>query len=112
MGSAKTKTTIVATIACLALGTGLFVVSFAASSRGAARRQVLSDGSVLVLNRVQVDAHVSIRHGTQIAKLLGNLVPSNGVHLLHVNLDRATQQIFDSQGKSWLVAEFKLVGPN
>ncbi len=80
-------------------------------SRRAASRQVLSDGSVLVLNRVLVGSRIHLVHGTVLARLLGNLVPSNGVHLLHFNLKRRTIQDFDSFGKSWLVAEFTLSGP-
>src|SRR6266581_6285811 len=79
---------------------------------GVSQRQYLDDGSLLVLNRVAVDSQIKIAHGTKVAKLLGNLVPSNGVHLLNVNFDRRTLESFYSGGKSWLVAEFRLTGTN
>src|SRR5439155_3715307 len=78
----------------------------------ASRRQLLEDGSVLLLNRVLVDSQVRIARGTRLAKLLGNLIPAKGVHLLTLNLDRQSVLNFDSGGKSWLVAEFHLSGPN
>jgi hypothetical protein len=47
-----------------------------------------------------------------LAKLLGNLVPAKGVHLLTLNLDRRSVLNFNSGGKSLLVAEFHVSGPN
>jgi len=110
---AWTKGRIIAVVTLLILSTGSIVVLFtrAASRWGASRRQYLEDGSLLALNRVIVDSQISIAHGTKLSKVLGNLVPSNGVHLLSFNLDRRTLQNFDSRRKSWLVVEFNLSGP-
>ena len=107
MAWTKAKTTLVATVVILGTGTTAVVLNDVVSSPEASRRQRLEDGSLLLFNRVLVDSHVRITHGTRMAKLLGNLVPSKGVHLLTLNLDRQSVLNFDSGGKSWLVAEFR-----
>jgi RNA polymerase sigma factor (sigma-70 family) len=112
MAWAKAKTSLVAAGVILATGATAVLVSDAASRPGASQRQRLEDGSVLVLNRVLVDSKIRIAHGTEVAKLLGKFVPTNGVHLLGVNLNRQTEETFVSGDKSWLVAEFRLTGPN
>lgn len=105
-----TKSKRISVVVLLILSAGFLAVVFI-SRRDAARRLYLDDGSLLVLNRVVVDSKIRMPHGTKLSKALGNLVPSNGVHLLSLNLDRRTLQSFDSWGKSWLVAEFSLTGP-
>ncbi|PYJ94370.1 MAG: hypothetical protein DME23_25165 [Verrucomicrobia bacterium] len=112
MAWTKAKTTIVVAGAILATGTTAVVLNDVVSPPEASRRQRLEDGSVLLLNRVVVDSQVRIAHGTRLAKLLGNLVPSKGVHLLTLNLDRRSVLNFDWGGRSLLVAEFRLSGPN
>jgi RNA polymerase sigma factor (sigma-70 family) len=112
MAWTKAKTTLVVAVVILATGTTAVVLNDALSSPEASRRQRLEDGSVLLLNRVLVDSQVSIVHGTRLAKLLGNLVPAKGVHLLTLNLDRRSVLNFNSGGKSLLVAEFHVSGPN
>ncbi len=109
---AKAKATLVAATIILAAGTGAVVVIEVAAQPEAGRRQRLADGSVLVLNRVQVGSRVVFDHGTGIEKFLGSLIPSNGVQVLNQKLSRRTEQVFDSGGKSWLVAEFRLTGPS
>jgi hypothetical protein len=111
MARIKAKTALGIGIAILTIGVaGIFLEHFALRA-GLARRQVLDDGSVLELDRVVVDSRIKFAHGTEIAKLLGNVVPSNGVHLLKFNLNRPTYESFDSGGGSFLVAEFKLTVP-
>ncbi len=113
MAWTKAKTTLVVAVVILATGTTAVVLNDVVSSPEASRRQRLEDGSVLLLNRVLVDSHVRIAHGTGLAKLLGNLVPAKGVHLLTLNLDRQSVPVnIDTGGKSLLVAEFRLSGPN
>jgi RNA polymerase sigma factor (sigma-70 family) len=112
MAWTKAKTTLVVAVVILATGTTAVVLNDVVSRPEASRRQRLEDGSVLLLNRVLVDSQVSIAHGTKLAKLLGNLVPSKGVHLLNLNLDRRSVLNFDWGGRSVLVAEFQLTGPN
>jgi hypothetical protein len=98
--------------AILAAGIIAIVVVHLASAPSTVRSQRLEDGSVLALDRVLVGSHVRIVHGNTMAKLLGNAIPSNGVHLGNVNLSRPTVEQFDSEGRSRLVAEFSLTGPN
>jgi len=110
MAWTKAKTALIG-ISILATVTTMVVLSRLASRPGPIQRQLVEDGSMLVLNRVLVDSQIRINHGTEIAKLLGKSIPSNGVHLLNINLNRRTELNFDSPGKSWLVAEFSLTGP-
>jgi RNA polymerase sigma factor (sigma-70 family) len=110
MAWTKAKTAVIAAVVILATGTTAVVINQLASGPEMIQRQVLDDGSVLTLNRVLVDSRISIAHGTEMAKLLGNTIPSNGVHLLNYKLNRPTIVNLDSQGKSWLVAEFSLSG--
>lgn len=112
MAWTKAKTTLVVAGVILATGTTAVVLNDVVSLPEASRRQLLEDGSVLLLNRVLVGSQVSIAHGTRLAKLLGNLVPAKGVHLLALNLDRRSVRNFNSGGKSLLVAEFHVSGPN
>jgi len=111
MGWTKGKTARGAIILLLA-GTAAVMFNDAVLRPQSARRQVLADGSVLALNQVQVNSKPTFVHGSAIEKLFGNLIPTNGVHLLNVNLNRPTRLKIDSFGKSWLVAEFRLAGPN
>lgn len=107
-----TKEKIASLIMLAILSTGLVVLLVArASSWEAIRRNYLDDGSLLVLNRVQVDSKLRISHGTELAKILGDLIPSNGVHLLQFHLDRRTLESFGWGGKTWLLAELRLSGP-
>src|SRR5436305_3564217 len=112
MARTKANTAVVATVGILATGTTAVVIDEVVSVAEESRRQLLEDGSVLLLNRVLVDSRVKIAHGTRLVKLLGNLVPAKGVHLLTLNLDRQSVLNFDFIGKSLLVAEFRLTGPN
>ncbi len=112
MAWTKAKTALVAAVIVLGAGTAVLVLKNVASSSNASRRQVLEDGSVLTLDRVVVDSRARFIHGTSLSKLLGNLIPSNGVHLLKINLNRPSQENFDSWGKSWLVVQLRLTGPN
>jgi len=109
---AKAKTGLIVAGVVLATGTTSVVLHHVASRPGAILIQRLEDGSLLTLTRVVVDSHVRFAHGTQMAKLLGNAIPTNGVHLLNFNLNRPTVRRFDSEGKSWLAAEFSLSGTN
>jgi RNA polymerase sigma factor (sigma-70 family) len=112
MAWTKAKTALIAAVAIVATGTTAVVVNSIVSRPQAGRSQVLEDGSVLTLDRVVVDSRIRFAHGTEVAKLLGNSIPSNGLHLLNLKLNRPTVMNFDSWGKSWLVAEFSLTGTN
>jgi hypothetical protein len=90
------------------------VVSEIASSRAEVRRQILADGLVLELNRAVVDSRIEFVHGNLAQKLLGNVIPAKGIHIYKFNLSRPSRRNLDSvdAGKTWLMAEFKLSGPN
>lgn len=102
------KNKLISVVILLLVFAGFLVVLWG-SRQGASQRQYLDDGSLLVLNRVIVDSQIRIAHGTRLSKVLGNLVPSDGVHVLNLNLDRRTLENYE--GKSLLVAEFSLIGP-
>jgi hypothetical protein len=113
MARTKAKTALLSAIAILAIGVaGVFLAHFALRT-GSDRRKVLEDGSVLDLNRVVVDSRIKFAHGTELSKLLGDFIPSNGVHLLNFNLKRPTELpiVIEEKNKSWLAVEFKLTGP-
>ncbi len=110
MNWAKGKRTLLAVIGILAIGTTALIISVV-SRLEPNQQQILADGSLLVLKRMLAGCDIQIVHGTRMAKLLGNAIPSNGVHLLKLNLNRRTTESFGWLGKSWLVAEFNLTGP-
>ena len=113
MALTKMKAAAVTAVVVLAgAATTTAILKNVAATPAAAQRQVLEDGSVLALDRVEVGSQTAFAHGTKTAKALGWLIPSNGVHLLNVNLNRRTLQTFNSGGKSWLAAEFSLTGTN
>jgi hypothetical protein len=96
----------------LALAMVALIVAFT-NRVPANHQQRLDDGSVLTLTRVEVGAKIDFVHGNFAQKFLGNAIPSNGVHLGRFYLSRPTHRPFDTfNNKSWLVAEFKLSGPN
>jgi hypothetical protein len=107
MGLSKAQKTCVVGAAVLLVGVIAILFDRAASR---SQRQFLDDGSLLSLNRVVVGEHVRMVHGTRMAKVLGNLIPSNGVHVLTFNLKRPTAEDFECRGRTWLVAELKLSG--
>lgn len=111
MAWTKAKTALVATGVILATGATTAVVTEVATHPAASKRQVLADGSLLELTRVDVGSKIEIVHGTLIQKVLGNAIPSNGVHLPYININRRTKQRYDWGNKSCLLAEFKLSGP-
>ncbi len=111
MAWVKRKGSHVSAVAFLVLGLSSALLIQAVRTP-ASRRQVLADGSVLTLNQVKVGSNVSFAHGKPIEKLLGNIIPSNGVHVLNLDLKRPTREAFGYSEKSWLVAEFNLAGPN
>jgi len=112
MGWTKTKIVLVAAGLTLATGAIAILIHEVSSRPGENTHHRLADGSVLALDRVLVGSQIRIAHGTPMAKILGSIIPSNGVHLLSINLNRQTQQDFESGGKSVLVAEFSLSGSN
>lgn len=110
MGGALKATVVTVAVVFLAFIT-IVVFREIISSRGMVRRQVLADGSLLILNRVAVGTNIDLVHGGILDKLLGGIIPSNGVHRLNLNLNRPIRQEIGYGGKSWLVAEFQLAGP-
>ena len=112
MAWSRGKLVFIVAVAVLAIIAIAVVVDYLVSGPKEVRSQRLAAGSVLVLNRVQVGSHIKIVHGSILAKLLGDAIPSKGIHLGRFNLSRPTTQNFDTGGKSSLIAEFRLIGPN
>jgi len=112
MVHSKAKKILLGAAFILAAGTAAVVITVFATRPGKSRQQRLSDGSMLVLNRVQVGSNVVFSHGPVISQLLGGAIPTNGLHLGKYSLDRATQEKFDFGRGSYLVAEFRLTGSN
>src|SRR5215472_17963567 len=99
MAWTKARMAIKAFIVLVAGATALMLKNMAFPSN-AIRTQTLDDGSLLALDRVVVDSKARFVHGTPLSKLFGNLIPSNGVHVLKFNWNRPTQENFDVWGKS------------
>ncbi|MGO8928817.1 MAG: hypothetical protein ACLQU3_18270 [Limisphaerales bacterium] len=79
---------------------------------GETRTQRLDDGSRLVLTRAAFGPTNLFTHGNRLEKVLGNIIPSNGVAIARFKLERPTQQSLFASGKPCLTAEFKLVSSN
>jgi len=74
-----------------------------------ALEQSLDDGSLLVLNRVSFDGKGEFAHGNVSESTFGNAIPAEVMQASGSQLARATQTFESPQGKSQLVAEFKLI---
>ena len=74
-------------------------------------KQVLSDGTVLVLSGVMVGRTNVYSHGTRLSKILGPLAPSNGINVAGLKLERPQRVVMPaSEGNEILTAELWL-GP-
>src|SRR5947209_5267522 len=77
------------------------------------QEHVLPDGSTLILTSVSFTGNKTFLHGSQIEKILGDALPTNGIAVSKMKLVRATKEVFSApNGKSWLIAELKLTGSN
>ncbi len=75
--------------------------------------QLLADGSQLMLNRVMVANKNEFIHGRFLEKLADGLIPTNGAQLFSLKLNKPTRLNFTAPlGKTWLAAEFNLIGTN
>ena len=84
---------------------------------GEIRTQHLEDGSLLVLTRVKFGTSNVFIHGNLLERVLGDLIPSNGVALAGFKLRRpAKTALYGNfayeRDKPWLTAEFKVVSTN
>ena len=79
------------------------------SGRGEQREVRLPDSALLVLTRAKFGTTNEFSHGRSWEKLLGRLIPSNGLQIARQKLERPTQQAFKMTSKPWLVTEFQLV---
>lgn len=111
MAWAKAKAILLLAAAIVVAGTTSISVIRIALPPRASQSQILDDGSILTLNRVVVDSKVTFSHSSAFENVFGKLIPTNG-HSSQITLNGSTQENFDSHGKSWLVAEFKLTGTN
>jgi hypothetical protein len=71
-------------------------------------KQVLPDGTTLILSGVQIGRTNGFSHGTMLSKVLGGLVPSNGVSVSRFKLQRARKvmmPVFDGES---LAVELRL----
>jgi hypothetical protein len=77
------------------------------------RIQSLPDGGKLVLTRLKYGTRNEFKHGKPWEKLLGDLIPTNGIGIAGLRLRRPNHDPVFTYGKPKLVAEFKLrIGPN
>jgi hypothetical protein len=71
--------------------------------------QRLKDGSLLVLNRAEYGSTNEFAHGKQWEKLLGDLIPTNGIKIWKFKAERPTKQRFFMAGQPGLTVEFKVI---
>jgi hypothetical protein len=71
--------------------------------------QRLDDGSILALNRVEYGSTNEFSHGKQWEKLLGDLIPTNGIQIAKFKAERPTKVRFFMAGQPWLSIEFKVI---
>jgi hypothetical protein len=110
MKANRSKAIIAAALASVIVATIVFLIVREPLNRQAKQ---LSDGTILVLNRVSFSETKEFTHGTILGKALGNLVPANGVTILSFKFGRPTRERFDCpRGKTEMAIELKLVGTN
>jgi hypothetical protein len=97
-----------------ALAISLVVILLFQLLRGPSRQaKTLPDGTVLLLNRVSFGGTNEFTHGKFAEKVLGKLIPTNGMKVFSFKLARRTVNKFECpEGKSQMVVEFKLIGTN
>ena len=71
--------------------------------------QGLDDGSLVVLNRVQYGSTNQFTHGKQWEKLLGDLIPTNGIQIAKFKAERPTKEPLFVGAQPWLILEFKAI---
>jgi RNA polymerase sigma factor (sigma-70 family) len=111
MAWAKAKTAIAIGAVVLATSAGtVMVAEVASNSASDDKPKLLADGSYLGLNRISFGTTHRFEHGSRSEKVFGNLIPSNGVHVLGVNMKRPVVKDMSWPGHEMLVAEFRLDG--
>lgn len=77
--------------------------------RGDSVKRVLPDGTVLVLSGVQVGSSNVYVHGSTLSKMLGRLIPSNGITVAKIQLQRPKVLTMPApEGEEHLTAELQL----
>jgi hypothetical protein len=77
--------------------------------RNGTQSQRLDDGSLLILTRVEFGITNEFTHGKQWEKLLGDLIPTNGIQIAKFKVERPTKERFLKAGHPWLILEFKVI---
>jgi len=73
--------------------------------------QRLPDGSLVALTQLKFGPTNEFTHGKLLERLLGGLIPSNGVRIARLNLRRPTRANLWYDGTPALTARFQLSGP-
>jgi hypothetical protein len=98
------------TAIALLIGITAILIAIVVRQSSIRPRQQLPGGSILVLNHVSFGATNKFTHGSFAEKLLGNIIPANGLNFLSFHLVRPTRQEFGCPpGKSEMIAEFQLI---
>ena len=76
------------------------------------RVEHLADGSLFSLSRISFNNTNVFTHGKWLERNLGNLIPSNGLSLGPVHLQRRTFEAFENEDTRGLIIEFKRLTTN
>jgi hypothetical protein len=113
MKANRSNAIIAAALASIIVATIIFLILREPPNRQAKQ---LSDGTILVLNRISFSGTKEFKHGTIVEKTLGNVIPAGGMTIVvghSFQLGRPTRERFDCfPGKTQMAVEFKLVGTN
>jgi hypothetical protein len=96
------------TLAAATLVVGLTVLARLPS----ARPQQLPDGALVALRRLKFGPTNVFTHGRALERMLGNVIPSNGLRIARFQLQRPTERVnIRAADVPLLSAEFQLSGP-
>ena len=92
-------------VALLAVGLAVVVLL----SRAMPQR--LPDGSLVTLKQLKFGPSNEFTHGKPLERMLGNVIPSNGLRIARFQLQRPGRVHFRNDGVPMLSAQFQLSGP-
>jgi hypothetical protein len=96
---------IILAMALLAMGWTIVAVLWPATP------QRLADGSLVTLKQLKFGPTNEFTHGQALERMLGNVIPSNGLRIAKFQLQRPARVNFRNADVSSLSAQFQLSGP-
>jgi hypothetical protein len=97
-------------IVLLVAGAAVLVLGMALLGFGRSTPQRLPDGTLLELTDLKFGPTNTFKHGAWLERILGGLIPSNGIHVAGVDLQRRSKVGFGYTNSPFLTAQFRLSG--